>query len=293
MSDIFGDKIKLIEKATQQLDDRLISLSGQISKVLIEQFIDQLETDKGVIKNNSYNLRLVTLIDNLYQELMLKQGGKVAGEIVNNVDKILKANVDYYSEYAGKGYEKSSKKVKQIIDDRLGVGNKVQLKRGGYLDSLLSDTKVQNDIKKLSYQEIIKGAGFKNFKRSMELFIKGDEDRLGAFRQHYRQYIYDIYVQVDRDQSLLLAEELDLRYFVYEGTLIATSRKFCRARAGKVFSVEEAKAWVDDPWVQTNLEKGYISSYNPTTDMGLFGCRHLPRFVTKETALMMRPELEQ
>jgi hypothetical protein len=50
---------------------------------------------------------------------------------------------------------------------------------------------------------------------------------------------------------------------------------------------------VNDPWIQKNLEKGYISSYNPTTDLGLFGCRHLPRYVSKAVAEYLRPDLKK
>jgi hypothetical protein len=41
-----------------------------------------------------------------------------------------------------------------------------------------------------------------------------------------------------------------------------------------------------------NIKKVYIVSYDPVQDMGLFGCRHIPRFISKEVAYSMRPELK-
>jgi hypothetical protein len=182
--------------------------------------------------------------------------------------------------------------VQKVIADRLGIGDKTQLKEGGYMDNLLKDNKVRSDIKKMSLREVMKGSGFKDFKQGLQQFIVGDEEKLGAFKQYYRNYAYDVYVQVDRDESMLMATDLVLQCFFYEGTIIDTSRPFCKERAGKLFTVEEAQAWESDPWIQNALKKGFITSYNPVADMGLWACRHVPRFVSNEVAAALRPELK-
>lgn len=291
--ELFNNKKKFINTVSDELDIMFSSLADKMAKAILQDFVDELDRDGDVIKNTPANLQKIAVIDKIYNALMGKQGLMIVQSIIKNVETISKINVDYFSQFGGKGFNASQQKVRKIIRDRLGIGDKVQLKEGGYMDSLLKDTKVKNDIKKLCYQEVLKGGGFKNFKRGLELFIKGDEDKLGAFKQHYRQYAYDVYVQVDRDESLLMAKEVGLQYFIYEGTLIDSSRRFCQERADNVYSIKEAEAWVNDPWIKRNIEKGYITSYNPITDMGLFGCRHIPRFISKEVAIMMRPELKE
>lgn len=290
---IFDQKKKLIQKITDELDNSFHNLSENFTKKVIEEFIEQLDRKGDQIVNSSKNLQLITVIDKLYAELMAKQGLDIIGSIVKNVNAVSKLNVDYFSEFAGEHFKASNNKVQKIIRDRLGIGDKIQLRPGGYLDSLLKDAKVKNDLKRISYQEVLKGGGFKNFRDGLRRFIVGDDQKLGAFKQHYRQYAYDIYVQVDRDESMLMAKELELDCFIYEGTLIDTSRKFCIERAGKVFTIEEAQQWVDDDWIKRNLEAGYITSYNPVTDMGLFGCRHIPRFISREVAERLRPDLKK
>lgn len=289
----FDDKLKFIEKISNELDKAIGTMSQKLTYSLISEFVDQLERDGDIIKNTPANIRLIAQIDSIYKTFMDKNGPKLVNNIVTEVNNIFDFNDKYFSDIKGKGFEPASKKVTNIIRDRLGInaGSKVQLKEGGYMDMLLKDTKVRNDIKQLSYREVLKGSGFKNFKKGMETFIAGDEEKLGAFKQHYRQYTYDIYATIDRDSSKLMADALNLRYFIYQGTLVNKSRDFCIERAGKVYSVEEAKLWVNDEWIKRNLEKGYITSYNPITDMGLFGCRHLPRFITYEQAVRMRPDL--
>lgn len=291
----FEDKIKFIEKISNELDTSISTMSQKLAYSLISEFVDRLERDGDIIKNTPGNIRLISQIDSIYQSFINKNGAKLVNNIISEVDGIFDYNNKYFASVTGKANTAVAKKVTGIIRDRLGVneGSKVKLKEGGYMDMLLQDTKVRNDIKQLSYREVLKGSGFKNFKKAIESFIIGDEERLGAFKQHYRQYSYDIYATIDRDSSKLMADELDLKYFIYEGTLVKKSREFCIDRVGKVYSVEEAKLWVNDEWIKKNLERGYITSYNPVTDMGLFGCRHLPRFITYEQAVRLRPDLAQ
>lgn len=292
---IFEEKKKFINQVTKDLDRRVVGLSEQLLKVIIQEFVDKLDRNGDVILNNSKNLKLIAAIDKVYQKFMGQVGGGIAKRIADGSSRIMAFNADYYSQYkkTEDAYKNSTAAVEKIINDRLGIGDKVNLVEGGYMDSLLKDPTAKNAIKNLSYKEVIKGAGFKGFKKGLEKLIVGDEEKYGAFRQHYRNYAYDSFVQVDRDQSMLLAKDLDLQYFIYEGGLIDSSREFCIKRAGEVFSIKEAELWENDPWIRKNLEKGYITSYNPVTDMGLFGCRHLARFVSKEAAEMLRPDLKK
>lgn len=293
--DKFNDKKKFIKKVTDDLDNTFQDLSKELLKAVINEFVDNLDRKGDEIKNTPKNLQLIASIDKLYSAFMSGSGLTIAETIIKGTDRLSKFNVDYFSDYAESKskYQASVKKVKQVIADRLGVGEKTQLKKGGYLDSLLQDVTVRNSIKKLSTREVIKGTGFKGFKKGLEKYIIGDKEKLGAFRQHYRNYAYDIFVQVDREESSLMATELDLQYFIYQGGLIDTSRPFCVKRDGKVFSTEEAEDWVNDPWIQENLKKGTIATYNPVVDCGLYGCRHSIRYISREVAETIRPDLKK
>lgn len=290
----FEEKKKFIAQISKELEQMVGSMSEQLQKMILKEFVDNLETEGGNIKNSRKNLELITAIDKIYQDLMNKSGSKLAETIIKNVNEVSKFNFDYYSSLAinQAAYPATAKQIKQTIFDRLGVGDKTRLKPGGFMDGMLKDNRIRNELKKLSLQEVIKGSGFKNFKDQLQNYIVGNEENAGGFRQYFRQYAYDIYVVADRTEQALFATELDLKYFTYEGTIIETSREFCIKRAGKVFTIDEAKDWVNDPWIKKNFEKGYIASYDPINDMGLFGCRHLPRFISKQVAETLRPDLK-
>jgi len=295
----FTDKLKYINAITEKLDGTFSSLSIELYKTIINNFVDKLEKDGQTIANTPNNLKLIAAIETIYNKFATQQMPAVASEINTGATGISEYNVDYFSEFAGdRNYQATTQRVQRVIRDRLGItadtnGKRVNLKEGGYMDSLLKDNTIKNELKTLSYREVANGIGFQAFKKGLEKFIVGDKESIGGFRQFYRNYAYDIYTEIDAQESVLLAKELDLQYFFYEGTIIESSRDFCRKRAGKLFSTEEAAEWIKDPWIKKNFEKGYILSYNPLTDRGLFGCRHVPRFVSKEVAWALRPELKK
>ncbi len=290
----FDDKKKFIDKVTKAIEDRFGKLSDELVRRLLNDFIDSLDRDGDVIRNTAANLRKIALIDKVYNDLMNNNAGQIVRDIYNSSLKLTEFNTDYFEQFSTSEskYALTVKKVRSIIDDRLGVGEKYKLKPGGYLDSLIKDRTVATQIKNLSYAEVLKGSGFKNFKTGLQNFIKGDPQRLGAFDQHYRTYAYDIYTKIDRTESTLMAKDLDLKYFIFSGGIIDTSRDFCKKRNGKVFTMQEAEQWVNDPWIQSMLKRGSITSYDPITDMGGFNCRHLARFISKPVAEKLRPDLK-
>ncbi len=292
----FDKKVDTIRKRTQELENKVNSLADRFLATLINDFVDRLDVKDGVIQNTPANLALLSKIDTLFLEFNAKVAApEVAGVIKKGLEEIHGYNTDYFSTLATDQakYGTTEKQVKKIIEDRLGFGDKTRLKPGGYMDTMFRDPTIANQIKNFTRTELIKGPGFKSFKDGLRRMIKTDANSMGAFERYYRNYAYDVFVNVDREESLLTAKALDLKYFIYAGTIIDTSREFCRKRVNEVFTTDETDAWVKDPWIQNALEKGYIASYDPIRDMGLFGCRHVAQFISKETAEQLRPDLKQ
>ncbi len=291
----FDAKVDTIRKRTQELENKVNSLADRFLATLINDFVDRLQVKDGIIQNTPANLALLSKIDTLFLEFNAKVAApEVAGIIKKGLEEIHGYNTDYFSTLATDQakYGTTEKQVKKIIEDRLGFGDKTRLKPGGYMDTMFRDPTIANQIKNFTRTELIKGPGFKSFKDGLRRMIKTDANSMGAFERYYRNYAYDVFVNVDREESLLTAKALDLKYFIYSGTIIDTSREFCRKRVNEVFTTDETDTWVKDPWIQNALEKGYIASYDPIMDMGLWGCRHVPQFISKETAEALRPDLK-
>jgi hypothetical protein len=77
-----------------------------------------------------------------------------------------------------------------------------------------------------------------------------------------------------------IADDLDVEYYLYQGTIIADTRPFCEARSGRFFTKEEVQKW-------PNLKgwQGRMAGTNSSTIFiyrGGYNCRHQLWPVAKE-----------
>ena len=110
-------------------------------------------------------------------------------------------------------------------------------------------------------------------------------------------FVLDAYQVTERVASNEFAKRLGLRYFIYSGGLIETSRPFCRKRNNKVFTTEEAERdWPKDSTLpRTKAEKeagGPPDDYSPLEDCGRWNCRHRIMYIDEQAAFVLRPDLK-
>jgi hypothetical protein len=80
--------------------------------------------------------------------------------------------------------------------------------------------------------------------------------------------------------------DLGLKYAVYQGGLIKTSRDFCEDRNNKCFSEKEIMSWENLNW-----EGKPQIGYNALIDCGGYNCRHRLDWISEEYAKRLRPDL--
>ena len=100
------------------------------------------------------------------------------------------------------------------------------------------------------------------------LHTKYASDRVGRnMRLYASQQAHDSIMQFDAQFTKHKAEEAGITSFQYTGTNITTTREFCRARIGNVYTEEEARSIWGGTW------KGKSGS-DPFIDRGGYRCRH-------------------
>tara|TARA_B110000285_G_scaffold128369_1_gene144628 strand:+ start:110 stop:1966 length:1857 start_codon:yes stop_codon:yes gene_type:complete len=100
------------------------------------------------------------------------------------------------------------------------------------------------------------------------LHTKYASDRVGRnMRMYASQQAHDSIMQFDAQFTKYKAEEAGITSFKYTGTNIITTRDFCRARVGNVYTEEEARSIWAANW------KGKSGS-DPFIDRGGYRCRH-------------------
>jgi hypothetical protein len=289
LNKLFQRKENYIDSKLKGLDKSVQKLQSQLMELIMSDYVGKFQTDdNGVILANEKNMRLAAdmerVMDNynsLYQKSVLKGFGA-------DMLKITEFTTDYF---AGMGY--AAKKLKSIqenmgyISTRIGITEKGNIMKGSYLDSLSANAEVRKELKDFVLNSVAGKGSYSDFLKGMKERIVGNPEAPGIMQRYYSQYAYDSFNQVDAAINKHFADELDLKYFVYFGSLVADSRQFCIKRAGKVFSIEETEDWINDPSLVGKSKEGY----NPLIDRGRWRCRHSIQYIPKELACKKRPEL--
>jgi hypothetical protein len=133
----------------------------------------------------------------------------------------------------------------------------------------------------------------KDYVKQLRGLITGVDQKTGALERQFQRFAYDLYQQYDRAYNMQIGNEFGFNYFVYNGGLVVDSREFCIEHNGNVYSMDEAKEWIN--WVSptTGEKPSYMNypGYDPMIDFGGYNCRHFPGWIPDELAIKMRPEL--
>lgn len=295
------------EKLKQELlDAKEKAFKGSITAAqsvlyddLIENLLNELKGDQ--ILNTTENISSLTAIDKVWKTFVEVEIIPIMRKYVSDLRDINSLNAQYFGVFA---------ETKRIMDEiesdinkgtyeRLGVNRQGGVIKGGYLDSLIRDETVKNDVKKLTYKAIVsERITKKEYIQSVRELVKGNENKMGALDRHFDTFAYDTFTQHDRTVSWEYANKLGLNYAKYMGGLVEDSRPFCVVRNGKVFSKEEILKFgtpQDTYGGYTNKSKGQFKGkpleYDPILDCGGYRCRHSLNFMTEKEAKRRRPDL--
>lgn len=279
-----------IEGNVSRFEGEVVDMQEALLQTMLSDYLSKMETVNGVIMNTPNNYRRLAgfdkafaRFDDLYQKNRLR---KFAGELL----QLSKFSLQYYGQvgYGPDVLEKIRGAVDRV-EDFIGIKDN-KLVTGGYLDSLGQSHEVKLKMKNYVLNSISTKKGYRQFLKGFREMVVGPNKATdGVLQRYYRVYAYDKFNQVREVANQYAADEIGLRYFIYEGSLIATSRKFCEKRAGKVFSTAEALTWKNDPDL---IEKKTKESYNPLIERGRYNCRHFISYISDELAAELRPDLK-
>lgn len=305
------DRIKrLSQEKNQFILDQLAKLESMISAsafklsdVMIEQFLDQLDIVNGEISSSGSNVAKVNLIDKAWKIFQQQQGVQIITVFVSDLAEITRLGKEYYTELVPD--QVKGDQVESIIHKKLGLvweDGDWSPKAGGYIDSLIKDRKVMNDLKKIAYNNIMAKQGPAALRKAFDNYIIGKDGDPGDYESYLKQLTTDTYSQVDRLNSSMHADRLGLTFFLFNGGVIRDSREFCKERHGKCFSLDEAEQWrglIGKYKMVPGKRKAQIKvpigpivedkeTYDPVTDLGGIQCRHSADFISDKIAEDLR-----
>jgi hypothetical protein len=282
-----ADRTKLIDDIIGRMEKSVGKAQAALMDTVITDFVDTLDQNEdGTIKNTLANKRKLQTLERVYNRFISESGIEVVNTIVKGVTDVMNFNGKYFGVFTQPAQlGKIMAETQTAIGDWLGITNRGGLVENGYLNRLLTDQGIRNQVKDTMFKSIVAQKGYQATKSGLKDFIVGNPDKAGALQKYYRNFVYDTFNQVDRTQQKMFADKLKMTYAIFEGGLIKTSRPFCKARNGKVFSSEEIEKF--DP------KEAKPPNYNPVTDLGGYGCRHHLNWIPETLAFALRPDLRQ
>ena len=280
------DRTQLIDDLISELEISVTKAQEKVYRQMIDKFIDKLDVKDGKIQNTRKNIRLLTTVDAVFNNFQASEGITMLNTVIESVNTIINFNNTYFSNLGGEAFniKKIEPEVRAKMNEWLGI-EKGAVKQNGYLDKIIKDTSIRNQVKNLAVKNIITQSGFFETKKQLSELINGiDKTKQGALQKYYRNFVYDTYSISDRIVGLEYANSMGYEFAIYEGGSIETSRLFCRERNGKVFHKSEIEKFSPPTAKPPN--------YNPFIDLGGYGCRHHLNWISTKLAKFLGKKVE-
>jgi hypothetical protein len=281
------------DKRSELIGSLMSSLTNKVKanqrfalEMMLERFVDKLETDEyGKVKNNANNRKLLLEIDEVFKEYQKKKAVETIKVILESVVKIANFNQKFFTAIDGEAKVLPAMvKVRDFMKEWLGIkGDKVE--PNGYIDQLVKNDSAKIALKNTAMKIVIGQEGFENARGQIKELVEGNPKTLGAFEKHQRTFAYDLYSQIDRATADVVRNDLKFEFAIYEGGLIETSRKFCIEHEGNIYHISEIEKF--------DITEARPPNYNPLTDLGGYGCRHHLNWISTSLAKGLGKDVEK
>lgn len=270
-------KTELLDAREKRIKRKLSYQQERLYDSLINDFVKIAEDKVDGKKVDIYKLQseLKKQYELYFPEVM--------ADVVKASDSISNLNIRYFSTLVDSNrLDEIQDKTDSVINKTLGITDKGKLITDGFIDKVIENKSVQKLFTK-KVTEILSGSPDVGLmKHKLKEVIIGTKESTGLLERHYRTFANDLISNIDRTGSLVYANELELNHFYYSGGIILSSRSFCKSKNGKIFTRAEAERWKDSAFITSMYDN--INDYEPLIDMGGYGCRHRPDWVTIEVA---------
>lgn len=310
IGDLLTKKEEYLRTHRNRLEKSVLKLQGGLLDKIIAEVVPSLDMKDGIIQDTEHNYRVISELDKVYKQFTDMSSKMISAQFAGVTDGIVRMSEKYMRAVIPDNitpkFDKVIKATAKKINLRVGLDGG-EMFRGGFLETFLKDQTLGMQVKNYIAKSVTGQIDSKEFITGLQKLIKGDEGP-GALEKQYQRYAYDLYQQYDRAYNSSLADEFDMKYFIYQGGLIDESRDFCVAHNNKVWSREEAAEWVSWTPAKGEYPAGYkikqkdpyahpsymdYPGYTPLVDAGGYNCRHSIGWISDELAFELRPDLKE
>ena len=285
-------KQEFLAASEARLRRQLTTTEKKLLTIIFERVIDRMDVSGSRVQNNVTNNELLNSLGRIHKEFTRPANIKVAAQFARNVMELPIRGGEYFGRISeGQAAQISSitDMTRELLRSKLGLTDSMGLKPGGFLQSVVEDTAVQNGLRAVIARSIDNGGHFGSLRTNIRNYLVGTEDSQGAMTRQAEGMLFDTLMEADRASDLAFADQLGLQGGVYVGGLIETTRRFCCELDTKAWTREEMQAMNE---AARNGKKW--SGYKGDVEIycGGWNCRHGWRWVGNSALLRMRPDLE-
>lgn len=261
LEDIYNELEKSVEKA-----------EGDLMR-FVEKDLDGLELDdNGNILYSEKNIAIIYNIETTLQNLAFANN-KVFKKLVTDMLRMTDGIKGDYNT-TPQNLKNIKFKVEQLFY-KMGYDANGTIIPGSYFDNISSFKGVSQQIADILLKGIANGISFDLILKEMRAFVMGAKGVDGVLKRYLRQEVHDTIWKTNAVINKYFADELGLKYFVYSGSIMDTTREFCAERNNYVFHVNDVASFPD------NLPY-FPPKYNFFIDRGGYNCRHKIRYLSNQ-----------
>lgn len=269
-----AELIKKIQELQLAIEKRMDNALPKVFVKLTDQVIDLASNLSLDAKDRAKTLREMiklkkdiadTIVNNsLYQTQV--------AEVIKGFEMLSELSNDYISTILD-DFKPKTELYKAILETNIATTKEALLGAG-----------IRNNFG-TAIQEVLKdnisGIGTRSeLNKTLRKFIEGSPQDAPFLNRYIKQTTNDAVMTFNAEYIQTIADDLDVEYYLYAGTIIEDTRSFCQARTGRYFTKGEVENWA-------NLKgwQGRMSGTNSSTIFiyrGGYNCRHQLWPVSKE-----------
>lgn len=267
-----------------QLEERFAAVQKSLLNDITKEYLLGLEVENDVVKFSERNLQATAEVERIIQKFTNKTTPIFKWYAKRLIDVTGATSASYLPQATVDQMEAAKTQI-QGIYDRIGIDDKGNIIKGGFLSRLSNLDTLRQDITNHLSKEIAVGRSYGELMKGFAAFIYGNSNVNGAMLRYVRTELHDLTMRFSQSVENQYARTLQLQYFIYQGTEMDTTRDFCRERFGKCFHVSDVENWSKDlPYFPPN--------YNFFEDRGGYNCRHKIAWVSNELGKRLRTTIK-
>ena len=184
---------------------------------------------KGNIKNTIDNYRILSQLRTRLRKVIFgKEYIKASKELIKSFDTISEVQQSYFSTFATSPSTTTQEILNIIRQDSIS-------RTALYLSEQGVDLNIISKAQSILQSNITSGGSYAEFQEAMKVYINGNQNNLGAFEKYANTIVIDSINTYSRTYSAIIVEDLGLEWFIYTGSLLETSRQWCKYMVKKKY----------------------------------------------------------